>query len=262
MQAQRLPASVGWRWLVHGYGIFRRKPALMLALVAGYWMILLLSGIVPLVGSVIGSIIAPALSVGVMNACRQIDRGQPAAFDSLFSAFRHNPRTLFALGALYLATTLAILGIISMIDGGTLFRAMTVGGVDAEDLAAAGSGTAAQVGILLMSPVVMAWWYAPMLASWHGTSAAKALFFSFVACWRNWRAFLAYGAGAALLTLPPLFILVFLAVRGGAGMGVAVLMVVPAMMFLAPMFFASFYVSYRDVFVAAEPPPPAVDLHA
>jgi hypothetical protein len=51
-------------------------------------------------------------------------------------------------------------------------------------------------------------------------------------------------------------------VRGGAGMGVAVLMVIPAMMFLAPMFFASFYVSYRDVFVAVEPPSPVVDLHA
>jgi hypothetical protein len=35
----------------------------------------------------------------------------------------------------------------------------------------------------------MAYWYAPVLAGWHGLSPAKALFFSFVACLRNWRAF-------------------------------------------------------------------------
>jgi hypothetical protein len=259
MQALRRPAGAGWRWIVEGYAIFRRNPGLMIALAAGYWMILLFTGIVPLIGSVVGSVIAPALSVGVMNACRELEAGRRPGFDILFSALKTNRRTLFALGALYLVTTLSILAIVSLIDGGTLFRMMTVGQVNHEELIAAGSDVAAQVGVLLMAPVVMAWWYAPMLASWHGVPAAKGLFFSFVACWRNWRAFLAYGIGAAVLTVPPLFVVLLMA---PGGPGVAVLLFVPVLFFLAPVFFASFYVSYRDVFVSGEPEPPSVDLHA
>jgi hypothetical protein len=259
MQALQRPAGAGWRWIVEGYATFRRNPGLMIALAAGYWMILFFSGIVPLVGSVVGSVVAPALSVGVMNACRELEAGRRPAFDILFSAFKRNPRTLFALGALYLVTTLSILAIVSLIDGGALFRMMTVGKVNHAELIEAGSDVAAQVGVLLMAPVVMAWWYAPMLASWHGVPAAKALFFSFVACWRNWRAFLVYGIGATVLILPPLFVILLMA---PGGPGVAVLLFVPALFFLAPVFFASFYVSYRDVFVGGNSAPPAVDVHA
>lgn len=259
MQALRRPAGAGWRWIVDGYAIFRRNPGLMIALAAGYWMVLLFAGIVPLVGSVAGSVIAPALSVGVMNACRELEAGRRPGFDILFSAFKGNPRALFALGALYLVTTLAILGIVSAIDGGALFRMITVGQVNPAELVESGSEAAAQVGVLLMAPVVMAWWYAPMLASWHRLPVAKSLFFSFVATWRNWRAFLAYGLGATLLTVPPLFV-IFLMAPGGPG--IALTLFVPALFFLAPVFFASFYASYRDVFVSDRTEePPVVDLH-
>ena len=259
MQALQRPAGAGWRWIVDGYAIFRRHPTLMIALASGYWMILFFTGIVPVIGSLIGSVIAPALSVGVMNACRDIEAGRRPGFDVLFSALRRNPRTLLILGALYLGATIAIVSIVSMIDGGAMFRMMTVGGISHAELVEAGSDVAAQVGVALMAPVIMAWWYAPMLASWHGLPAAKSLFFSFVACWRNWRAFLVYGLGTAFLTVPPL---VVIALLGPGGPGVALLLFVPALFFLAPVFFGSFYASYRDVFVSGPIEPPSVDLHA
>ena len=49
------------------------------------------------------------------------------------------------------------------------------------------------VGTLGSTPLMMAYWFAPLLAGWGRVSAVKAMFFSFVACWRNWRAFFAYG---------------------------------------------------------------------
>jgi hypothetical protein len=49
-----------------------------------------------------------------------------------------------------------------------------------------------------MTPVMMAYWFAPVLAAWHCLGVG-ALFFSFVACWLNWRPFLAYGAGLLLV---------------------------------------------------------------
>ena len=51
---------------------------------------------------------------------------------------------------------------------------------------------ATQIALFLLCPLIMAYWYAPVLAGWHGFSPAKALFFSFVACARTWRAFLVY----------------------------------------------------------------------
>ncbi|MGH8741183.1 MAG: BPSS1780 family membrane protein, partial [Burkholderiales bacterium] len=98
--------------------------------------------------------------------------------------------------------------------------------------------------------VLMLFWFAPPLAAWHSTGALKALFFSFVACLMNWRAFLAYGAAVAVMMMAvPLATLLALRAFAGAGLGVAVAsLVFPLLLLMLPTLFASFYVSYRDVF--------------
>jgi hypothetical protein len=102
---------------------------------------------------------------------------------------------------------------------------------------------------VLYAPVMLAFWFAPPLASWHGTGALKALFFSFAASLMNWRAFLAYGAVAACLTLVlPLVAFTALSVAAGGAMLPAAALVFPLLLLLLPVFFASFYASYRDVF--------------
>ena len=57
------------------------------------------------------------------------------------------------------------------------------------------------LGILLVlaSPLLMAFWFAPLLTAWNGVGAGKSLFFSFVASWRNWRAFAMYGLTLAVV---------------------------------------------------------------
>ena len=100
----------------------------------------------------------------------------------------------------------------------------------------------------------MAYWYAPVLAGWHGFSPAKALFFSFVACARNWRAFLVYSMAMLLVAtvLPALFVGLLVALLPDGAALLTVLLSVSIILVLAPTLFASFYVSYRDVFVATE----------
>jgi hypothetical protein len=95
----------------------------------------------------------------------------------------------------------------------------------------------------------MLFWFAPQLAAWHGVGAAKALFFSFVACLMNWRALLVYGLATALVTA---------ILAAGALMAAALLsakvvpsvLVLPLAILLLPTLFASFYASYRDVFAS------------
>jgi hypothetical protein len=96
---------------------------------------------------------------------------------------------------------------------------------------------------------MLAFWFAPPLVSWHGTAPAKALFFSLAAALMNWRAFLVYGAvaGAITLALPLVLFLAIGLASDGTQVQPAVL-VFPLLVLLLPVFFASFYASYRDVF--------------
>ena len=264
MQAITLPAKAGWRWLPAAFVLFRRNPGALIGLTTAYWGVIIVASLVPVLGAVLGSVIGPALSIGVMNACRQIDRNQPVEAGVLFSAFRHTSRrTLFALGALYLGLTLGILMLTSLIDDGLLLSMMTGSKFGGDEASPEALQTSLQVALVLMAPVIMAWWYAPMLAAWNDTPLAKALFFSFIASWRNWRAFLTYGLAGTALIFPVTMLVVLLASSGGVSAAAAMLLFIPAMVFLAPLFFASFYVSYRDVFVVEAPPEPTpgVDLH-
>src|SRR5438094_9392625 len=50
------------------------------------------------------------------------------------------------------------------------------------------------VATVAATPVLMAFWFATVLAAWNRIGAAQSLFYSFFAVLRNWRAFFVYGA--------------------------------------------------------------------
>jgi hypothetical protein len=188
MQALKLPARRGWLWLAAGFAIFRKNPAMLTLLVVSYWMLVALINVIPVVGAIVATLCIPPFSVSLMNACRDLDQGRPIGPQLLFSGFRENLRALLILGGTYLGATITILGVSGMADGGLLMQMMLAGTPPPE--AALESGeflAAAQIALLLLAPLMMAYWYAPMLAAWHGFSPSKALFFSFIASMRNWR---------------------------------------------------------------------------
>ncbi len=255
MQARRLPAIRGWNWIVEGFRLFRANPALMTFLVIGYWLTLVFLNLVPLIGVVLAPLCVPALSVGVMNGCRALEREPQSGFGLLYSGFRKNRSVLFVLGALYLAGTLAVFAASALVDGGALLGIMMAGQQPPEDLLQSDQlMLALQVALILMVPLLMAFWFAPLLAAWDGLPAGKALFFSFVACARNWRPFLVYGLGVAFISaiLPGILLGVVGAFSATMLRTLAIALTLPLMFVFVPTLFASFYVSYRDVFVGAE----------
>ncbi len=255
MRAQYLPAAAGWGWITGGFAIFRRNPPLLGLLVMSYWFTMLLLSVVPINGTVAASLLMPGLSVGLMQACRGLERRQPVGLPTLFGSLKDNTGTLVALGALYLACTLGILGLTTIADGGELVRLMLSGKpVDRETLESGSLLAPALILMALMVPLLMAYWFAPVLAAWHRLPLFKALFFSFVACWLNWRAFLAYGLGLFVVggIFPGVFVGILLLIFPGAANLLTALITVPLVLVLAPVTFASFYVSYRDVFGISE----------
>jgi len=255
MQALTLPAAQGWRWLTDGFRIFRRNHLMLTFLVVSYWVLMALVNVIPVIGTIATTLCIPAFSVSLMNACRSIERGTPLGPQLLFSGFASNLRSLLTLGAIYLAAVVAILGLSALADDGALMAMMLAGQKpDAETVSSGSLLLATEIALVLLCPLIMAYWYAPVLAGWHGLSPAKALFFSFVACLRNWRPFLVYSLAIGVVaTLVPGIVLGILAalLPNGASL-VLVLMMVLLILVLAPTLFASFYVSYRDVFVSAD----------
>lgn len=228
---------------------------MLASLVVSYWFTVLLLNILPIIGSLAAALVVPGLSVGLMQAARNLDRGIPVGLQTLFGGLKENPRTLVGLGALNLACTMAIVGLSTLVDDGNLFNYMMANSKAERALLEDADFTLPVLfAMLLMTPLMMAYWFAPVLAAWHRLPLGKSLFFSFIACWINWRAFLAFSAGLLLLAgiVPGVLMGVLLILLPGApGLVMAVVMV-PMALIIAPVIFASFYASYRDIFGISE----------
>jgi hypothetical protein len=252
MQARIVPASQGARWLLDGWNLFRSAPFGWLALLLAYWLLMTLLSVVPLLGVAIASIVVPAFSVGFMAAARAASRRSGVELALLFDGFRHAQRSQLVLGAVYLVCLTLVLGGSTLADGSALARWMLTGRRPANEVLQSDEffGALALAAALYL-PVMMMFWFAPPLVAWHSASPAKALFYSFFACLMNWRAFLVYGAAAALVTLVVPFVLAVTLRTLIGGVSFAWL-ALPMLGVLLPTLFASFYASYRDVFATPE----------
>jgi len=100
-------------------------------------------------------------------------------------------------------------------------------------------------------PGAMMFWFAPVLVAWHDIPPIKALFFSWTACVRNFRAFVVYGLCTAVVaTVLPLIVTLAM-----AAMGIhqyAMLLLMPYSILFTAVLYCSFYASYRGCFGVQE----------
>ena len=230
-----------------------------LFLVFTYYIAVALLGQIRYLGPAASTVLLPAFSVSFMAMCAVLERGGLLRPALLFAGFRSGPATLVALGALYLLSTVMVLGVASFADAGALMNWVLSGREPSEEALRDGSVSHAMlVATLAATPVLMAFWFAPVLAAWNRIGAAQSLFYSFFAVWRNWRAFFVYGAVLALAGAVFLVILTFAAFLLQERMQVVHSLALILTLLSWPTLFASLYASYRDIFpenaVPAEPP--------
>src|SRR5690606_10222083 len=201
MQIRLLPALAGWRWVMNGFALLRRQPVALLAITFLNLLLMSLSVLVPLIGSIAPLVLAPVLMVGLMRAVRTADEGRMPLPSMLFAAFREDGgrawRPLLLLGAFNAAATMLALALAAVADGGALMRLAT-GSVEDAGTAAFDERSlwlAVAVFVVAYVPVQMAMWYSPLFVAWHRTPVAKSLFFSLFAVWRNRYAFVVYAIG-------------------------------------------------------------------
>ena len=253
--ARVVPWVRGLRWLGGGWRLFRVAPFAWIALVFVYWMLMSIASMLPVVGIALASILVPPFSVGFMAVSRAAARRAPLAPQLLFSGFTERLETQLLLGGIYLACLALLLAASALADGGAMAHWLVTGERPAEEALQSGAFLMALASAAaLYLPVMFAFWFAPVLAAWHGMGAAKALFFSLFGCLMNWRAFLAYGAAAALLiAAAPIAVLTALDwMLRGALRAQAVTLLLPLLLVILPTLLASFYASYRDIFGTPE----------
>jgi hypothetical protein len=257
VNARRVSAARGARWLADGWRMFRVAPLGWFALVFGYWLAMTILSLVPVAGIGAASVLVPAFSVGFMAASRAAARGQPVELAMLAAGFRERLPAQLVLGGVYLASLALVIGGSALVDDGTLARWLLTGrGPEEEDAADADFFGALAVAAALYAPVMAMYWFAPVLVAWHAMPPVQALFYSFFATLVNWRAFLAYGAAVAVVmfVLPTLLLLAIALASGGALRLAPMALLLPLALVMLPTLFASFYASYRDVFGAAQTP--------
>jgi hypothetical protein len=251
MQARIVGTARGVRWLGEGWQLFRAAPLGWLALVFAYWFIMTIVSLVPYVGIAAAAVLVPAFSVGFMAAARAAQHGGRVELGLLFEGLRHAPKAQLTLGVAYLLCLGTVLAATAFADGGALAQWMATGRRPDDEMLQSGDFAAAlAAAAILYAPVMMMFWFSPPLVAWHATPPGKALFFSAAACLMNWRAFIAYGAAAAVVTLVLPFLLLagLMLASGGALRVPAVSLVFPLLIVLLPTLFASFYASYKDIF--------------
>ena len=103
--------------------------------------------------------------------------------------------------------------------------------------------------LTLQMPLSLMFWHAPALVHWHQVAAAKSVFFSLVACLRNFWAFTVFGLLWLLILLFAILVISLFAALIGKPQ-VAGVTLLPVSMMIAAMFFTSTYFTFRDCFDA------------
>jgi hypothetical protein len=245
MQARRLPARHGALWLVAGFRLLRTNPPLLTALTLGYLSCVIIINIVPVLGPLLLPILLPMLTVIVANGCRAAEHGRAVTPEVLGSGVRSQRIPLIRLGGLHLLGSLAVLAISVSIEGGDLLSALPQPNIDDQEMLALFMRL-----MLIALPVLMAFWFAPLLTGWDNVPALKSLFFSAVASYRNWRAFAAYGLAVVTIgvAIPGAILVLANLIDESLTAVLSVVLRMLLVFVLAPALTASLYISYRDVF--------------
>ena len=257
MKLHIVPAQTGFTWVKLGVQAFRRQPLALAALFFLSFVAMSLLASVPVLGNIASLVLLPSVTLAMMVATGESIQGHtptPALLLITFRKGRQHLRHMLLLGALYAAGFLGIMAISALVDGGRFAQVYMDGTPVTAQMASDPSFQKAMwTATVLSLPLSLLFWHAPGLVHWHNVPPVKALFFSIVACLRNFGAFTVYGLswmGVFLGAGVVISLLVTMLSAIGLGAGMAGGIMVATAMMLAAMFFSSVVFTFRDSFDA------------
>lgn len=224
-----LPAMSGIDWIKDAFNLFKMNPLIWIVLVVLWFVLNIVVQFVPIIGGLVMSLLYAVFVAGFMIGCAALERGDDLEVGHLFAGFKNNTGALIGLGAMYLGIIIAFMVVLGII----VFGGAALAGADSFDpsmLLASGTMLAVLIGLLLMIPIAMMFWFAPVLISLGGVPLIESLKMSFVGCLKNILPFLIFSIAMIIL---------------------AVIASIPfflGWLVLMPMGMAAFYTAYRAIY--------------
>lgn len=232
------PGSLeGMVWLKEAWRLFKQAPVPWMGMAALVFLLLWL--VMMYTHRALAEILSPFIVAGFMSAGRAAVEGEPVTFLHLGTGFRRAAVVLGGVGGIYLAGTLLVDLLARQISGSGIEQLMQLAqqdpaSMDPEqvrqvlDQALPGLLTA----LVLLTPLLMATWFAPALVLFNGFGALNSLWWSLWACVVNWRPLMLF-----VLVYAPIGLLALL-IPFGLGLLVSL-----------PLFMLATYLAYRAMFV-------------
>lgn len=223
-------AARGGAWIGGGFGLFKQAPGAWASAWLVWMLVQVLLGLVPF-GGVASALLMPVFAGGMLAGCDASYRGGHFRFGTLFHCFSDGHLAdLVVIGLLGLVAQILIVVVVVILGAAPVIADVMQGGLASAHIDPLAILVAIVVGLILVVPVFMALWFAPVLIVVRGDSPVAALKSSLSACWRNPAALTVYGLLALLM-------LVVAIIPLGLGLLIA-----------GPTLTASVYMAQRDVY--------------
>ncbi len=233
IEPRTVDAGRGFAWWTEAWPLFTRSAGLWIVMAVILIVIFIVLGLIPILGGLAISLLAPVFAGGWMIAAQKVDSGGTLEIGDMFSGFRDRLSPLAVVGALLLVATLVIGLVAGVLGAGAMFGMMAGGAHQSGGgvMAAMGVGLIAVLVALSLSLVAaMAVWFAPALIVFRNLAPVEAMKASFSTCLKNVVPFLVYGV---------LYIVAAIVASIPFGLGWIVLL---------PLLMITVYVSYRDIY--------------
>ncbi len=255
---RRRPASRGASWFFQAVSLFLKSPFVWILTMICF-LLLGLVQFIPILGAIAMSLLGPVFFAGLILGAKELDETGVLKVGYLFQGFRHGFGQLVLLGLLFLVA-MVIGAVLSM---GVIFVTMGFNPVNPQgQMIPAGAPVTAffLMPLLMLAvfvPVMMGYWFAPALIAINKKPVFEAIALSFRGCLKNILPFLVYSLialGIMIGVMTALGLVVGLVAAGTGGPGILLALVpivfVTLMIVLMPIYVASTYTSYKDVFYA------------
>lgn len=239
-------------WVARSWSLVKRAPLMWVLSI----LILLVANAVlsflPVIGTIAANLLQPVYLAGFAVACRSLENGGDFELDQLLTGFRTRSTELLIVGALMLLGWLVILSLFV-----TIFIAFAGWAVVSGFISALVANDPQQAGemlggmwlpfllamlfaLLLLVPLLAAYWFAPYLVLMNGVRPLAAMKASLMACIVNFLQMAVYGI---------VMLVIGIVLSLAAIVPILGWIFVPCAWFvLVLMSIAAIYTSYRDIF--------------
>jgi len=241
VRVQDVPASHGWLWIKDGWALFRKAPGMWLILTM-LWSTSMLAILMLMwpIGALALMVCYPPLVAIWIRACERVDKSGAFEIGKALQGASRNMGQLLVLGGLILLAQTILLSIalaLIPIDPELQQLAGKYPEISAEEIQAVAPSLVKVMVIQLGAtlPVFIVAWFAPALIAFQGMGAWPAIRWSVYACISNLGALAVYGLIGAMVMVAAGFL--------------PLPIKLPVMLAMTPIFFATVYTAYRDIFV-------------